>query len=432
MARQKKIPAHAGSSDSGKSQDLDVALFRYGQIAPVLNGTFDGSAAEYYRRATQSEVEVPHNGLRSFKPNTLKSWLNDYRAGGIDALMPRLRCDCGQSRVILPEVEDRLRELLSEKPKLTGSMARSTLVDEGLIISKSPSASTIRRFIRSQGLRLKHASKRERRAWAKRDVNELWTLDFKHGPKIGKVKTRLLAIIDDASRFIVLGCVLPSESYAELAPRLLAAFMQHGLPKALYCDNGSAFSCRDLALACARLDIALIHSKPYDPESRGKIERFFLTVEKRFLDPLDAAVLDSVVNFDRAFDGWIDTDYHRRVHSSIETTPLARFLESTKPRRWVSRQQLDTVFYRTIHRKVRKDCTVSIRGRSYEVGAEWIGHTVELRSPLDEPNTFILFASGEPTMTLKPLDVLNNDRCNARARFATKEITVNQDHEEQS
>jgi len=405
---------------STKEQD-NVALFRYSLISPVVSGTItEESNAAYFRRVTESELEVPYRGPTRFSPNTLKSWLGDYRAGGFEALKPKPRCDLGGSRVITPEVEKRLRELLSEKPKLSATKARETLVDEGLITSSSPSRSSIRRFIRNQGLRIQGPGKaRERRAWAKREPNELWTLDFKHGPKIGKIKTLLLAIMDDASRFIVLACVLLSESYAELAPRLLQAFSRHGLPKALYCDNGAAFSCRDLALACARLGITLIHSKPYDPESRGKIERFFLTVTTRFLDALDPDQLISVEAFDHAFASWIDTDYHRRVHSSLGTTPLARFLDTATPRQWVTRQQLELIFHRTIHRKVRKDCTVSINGQRYEVGAEWIGHKVELRSPLDEPDTFILFADGEPALNLKPLDPVENDRRNTRARFAS-------------
>lgn len=422
---EKKKPKPVFSKNEGAATDEqeDVALFRYGLVAPVVNRTHsEESDAAYFRKVTSSELDVPHQGKKKVKPNTVKAWVSLFRSGGFDALKPKPRCDLGESRVIYTEVEERLRYLLDSKPRMSATKARETLVDEGLIISNSPSESSLRRFINNKGLRFRGPGKdRERRSWAKREPNELWTLDFKHGPTIGKIKTLLLAIMDDASRFIVLGCVLLSESYAQLAPRLLEAFMRHGLPKALYCDNGAAFSCRDLTLACARLGITLIHSKPYDPESRGKIERFFLTVVKRFLDPLDPASLDSIETFDQAFATWIDTDYHRRVHSVLGTTPLSRFLDTSTPRQWITRQQLDLVFHRTIHRKVRKDCTVSIKGQRYEVGAEWIGHKVELRSPLDEPDTFILFTDGEPALTLKPLDLIDNDRRNTRARFANHE-----------
>jgi putative transposase len=293
-----------------------------------------------------------------------------------------------------------------------------------LITSPRPAETTIRRFIRANGLRaLAHQKKRERRAFAKRFANQLWALDFMHGPKIGNIKTKLLAAIDDASRYIVLGRFLGSELFVDLAPVLRDAFERHGLPDALYADNGSAFSCSDLSLVCARLGIALIHSKPYDPESRGKIERFFRTLRARFLEAVDPAALESLEALNHAFDDWLDSDYHRRVHSGIGQTPLACFLQTYAPRRWVARQKLDLIFYRTITRKVRKDCTVSINGSRYEVGPDWIGRTIELRSPLDEPNTFILFVQGDPQMNLKPLDLIDNDRRNQRARFATSEET---------
>lgn len=418
----KKLESLEHPKVDGDERRQEVALFRFGLIAPVLNKAFEGAAMTYFRKATADPLEVPYAGLRSYSPMTLKGWLRDYRAGGLEALMPSRRSDLGQTRTISSTVEARLRELLTQSPQLSAIKARDILIGEGLITTASPAETTLRRFIRTNSLRaLARKKKRERRAWAKRLANELWSLDFMHGPRIGKIKTKLLAGIDDASRYIPLGRFLGSELFVELAPVLRDAFDRHGLPDAIYADNGSAFCCRDLSLVCARLGIALIHSKPYDPESRGKIERFFRTVRGRFIESVQPAALESLDALNHAFDEWLDIDYHRRVHSGIGQTPLACFLEASSPRRWVARQQLDLIFYRTISRKVRKDCTVSINGSRYEVGPEWIGRTIELRSPLDEPSTFILFVQGEPQISLKPLDLIDNDRRNQRARFASTE-----------
>ncbi len=399
---------------------LDIAIFRYGLIAPALHGTHPGTQAEYFRQVTETELDVPYFGPVPYKPETLRRWLSEYRVGGFDALMPRPRSDIGQHRVITPEIEARIRQLLAEHPRMAATMARERLVDEGTITSRSPSESVIRRFIREQGLRVADPPPCGRHAFSKADPNELWTLDFMHGPRLtgARSKPRLLAIIDDASRYIVYGDFLPSETYADLAPGLVNAFVHHGLPLSLYLDNGSAFSCRDLALACARLDVALIHSRPYQPQGRGKIERFFLTVRKRFLDVLDPEGLASIDALNSAFASWLDNDYHRRVHSSLGVTPLARFLDCKRPKRWVSRQEIDFHFYCTLKRKVRSDCTVSVNGVRYEAPAEWIGRSVELRHPVDDPLTLTLFASGEPSVVLKPLDLEHNDRLNRRASFA--------------
>jgi transposase InsO family protein len=407
---------------SDEQRRKDIALFRYGLIAPVLHGAHSGCAADYFRQATAAPLEVPHLGTVRFAPDTLKSWLQAFRAGGLDGLMPKLRADLGTSRSVTLEVERRLTELLAEYPRMSATLARDRLVGEGLITSPSPSETSLRRFIRAHGLRASSArAATERHAFAKEEPNELWTLDFMVGPKIAgtKMAPRLLAAIDDASRFIVLGRFLPSESYADLAPSLVEAFARHGLPLAIYCDNGAAFSTHDLALACARLDVALIHSKPYVPQSRGKIERFFGTVRSRFLAALPPAALASLSALDAAFSSWLDADYHRRAHSSLGMTPLARFLTSARPKRWISRQELDVHFHHSLRRRVRADCTVSVAGVRYEVPPEWIGHTVELRCPLADPSSLTLFAAGTPAFALKPLDVIDNERRNRPVFFAT-------------
>ena len=62
-----------------------------------------------------------------------------------------------------------------------------------------------------------------------------------------------------------------------------AAILQYGVIARLYVDNGASFSSEYLSRVCASLGIGLVHSKPYDSPSRGKIERFFRTVREMFL-----------------------------------------------------------------------------------------------------------------------------------------------------
>ncbi len=405
---------------SDEKKRHDIAVFRFGLIAPAANKTHIGTQTEYFEKITSGHLDVPHVGPVRYKPETLRRWLTTYRAGGFDALVPRPRSDAGQHRVITPEIEARIRQLVADHPRMSATMVRERLVDEGTITTRSPSESVIRRFIRGQGLRVVPPLESGRHAFAKTDANELWTLDFMHGPHLKglRARARLLAIIDDASRFVVFGSFLPSEAYSDLAPCLVDAFVRHGLPLAIYCDNGAAFSTNDLGLTCARLDVALIHSRPYQPQGRGKIERFFGTVRKRFLAAVDSEALVSIDALNAAFATWLDSDYHRRVHSGIKTTPLARFLDSSRPRRWVSRCEIDHHFYCTLKRKVRSDCTVSVKGVRYETPPEFIGRKVELRHPIDDPGTLTLFAAGQPSIVLKPLDLAHNDHINRRACFA--------------
>lgn len=80
-----------------RKQRKEIALFRYGIIAPVLAGNVVGQM-RYFRQAAQREYQVPHWGKKKYDPQTFKKWLKLYRRGGFDALLPKERNDKGQSR----------------------------------------------------------------------------------------------------------------------------------------------------------------------------------------------------------------------------------------------------------------------------------------------------------------------------------------------
>jgi putative transposase len=404
---------------------LEIATFRYGVIAPVLHDQGKGQM-EYFRKMASRRLDVPHVGLRQYAPGTFKSWLRRYRRDGLDGLIPKQRSDAGTQRVITPEMTRRISEILTDYPRVSVIHLREMLIAEELITSNRASVTTIRRHVRSEGLRPpSEDSPTARKRFEKPQANDLWTLDFMHGPRVrgegrGTVKTYLAAAIDDHSRYLPLGQFLSTETYSALASALKVSFLRHGLPKMLYCDNGSAFSSADLALACARLGVALVHSKPYDSPSRGKIERFFGTVRSRFLAVTNLDKMTSLERLNSLFDEWLEHDYHRRVHSGIKGRPLDRYMLSlahSKPRK-VSREEIDLVFYRTLNRKVRSDCTVSITGRLWEAPADWIGKTVEIRHPLDERDQLYIFAGGKPVCRLRAVDLVENARTTKPIRFS--------------
>ena len=48
------------------------------------------------------------------------------------------------------------------------------------------------------------------------------------------------------------------------------ALIRRGLPLRLYVDNGANYRSQQLALVCAKLGIALIHARPYQPAGKSK------------------------------------------------------------------------------------------------------------------------------------------------------------------
>ncbi len=100
-----------------------------------------------------------------------------------------------------------------------------------------------------------------------------------------------------------------AENTSAFLPVFRNALIRRGLPTRLYVDNGSAYRSRYLALVCARLGVALIHARAFQPAGKGKIERF-RTVRAGWLAHLDAPVMDSIEMLNRSLWAWIEGEYH--------------------------------------------------------------------------------------------------------------------------
>jgi transposase InsO family protein len=235
-----------------------------------------------------------------------------------------------------------------------------------------------------------------------------------HGPAVQvggrSQKAILCAIIDDHSRMIVGHAFNVHETVSALTLVLKDAFLAYGLPARFYVDNGAAFSSDLLTKACAQAKISLIHSKPYDPPSRGKIERFFRTVNERFLSGLGPSVTLDELNV--AFALWLGEDYHHRHHAGIDQKPIDRY-QACAARvdiRRLCETELDEIFLVRHERIVNNDATISFKGRIYEVPTAYIRQRIELRHPVDDNAELYLYDQGCRIARLKLVDVKENAR----------------------
>lgn len=390
-----------------------IAIFRYGVIAPILHAQGRGQA-DYFRKLAQKEFQVPFQGPRRFRPSTFKSWLLAYRKSGFQGLLPASRRDAGCSRVISAQLSQLIGQILAQSPTLSVADLRQRLIREGQITSSRISENTLRRHILQARLRPERLlpAPTARKPFEKPQANDLWTMDFMHGPRLPHGPARkaaatfLLAIIDDHSRFLPFARFYPQENITAVALALKAAFCRHGLPKILYCDNGPAFCSQTLTRACAHLGVALVHSRPYDPASRGKIERFFRTLRSRFLASLAMENLSGLDSLNQRFQDWLQQDYHRRPHAGIGEPPLDRYLRSLARLHppLPTAQELDPLFFRSCQRTVRQDATVSIDRRLWEVPPQYIGQRVEIRHPEGQPQPLYLFDHHKLICRLYPVD----------------------------
>lgn len=401
-----------------KQEAEQKALFRYGLIAPIIHEQGQRQMA-YFREVAKKTYQSPgENKTVSYSPSTLKGWLRQYRSGGINALYPSTRKDAGISKKIDSTIADSIKTMVDTIPGISASAMYRAFIKQGKIDKALFTEVTLRNYIRKNGFRLAANVAMGRRKFEMPAINMMWTMDFLHGPQVTdssehnrKRKVYLCAIIDDHSRLIVGAQFAFSENSFALATVIKTAVLQYGLPQKLYCDNGAAFSTSYLQLACARTGIALIHSKPYDSPSRGKIERFFRSVRQMFLLGLEVQALASLEALNAAFDAWLN-EYHHRIHSGIDQPPKDRFMKSLDQQkiRRISEHELDQSFYYSVERKVKKDSTVSINGCLFEVPPEFIGQKVELRSPLDHPSALTLFINEQSVCGVKPVNLIENSQ----------------------
>ncbi|MBW6494710.1 MAG: DDE-type integrase/transposase/recombinase [Burkholderiaceae bacterium] len=369
-----------------------LALFRYGLIAEFLQDP-PGSPGLYARLRTKADADyvIPGSTRTRVAPETLRHWIRDYRRGGFDALLPKARADRGHSRALPAPIADALLLLKEEQPHLSIPQLIGVLTERGTITRGEPPAlSTVHRLLARAGLMDQHRDDPgtlDRRRFAFAEPGQLWMSDVMHGPSVAipgtrtRRKTYLIAFIDDATRVIPYCAFALSENTQTFLPVFKQAILRRGLPQRLYVDNGANYRSQHLALVCARLGVALIHARPYQPAGKGKIERWFRTARAQLLARLTPADTDSLEALNRRLWAWVEAEYHHSPHRGLEdATPLDRWAMSQQPPRLPeARLDLDALFLFEARRRVQRDRTVSLNGTLLEVDAALVGERVTLR-----------------------------------------------------
>lgn len=406
-----------------------VALFRYGIIAPLLNGQVDSK--QYFEELEGKVHSIPYYGERKIAVKTVKEWLLNYRRNGFDALKPKKRADRGNSRRLSPDDQDHILDIRKKFLHMPVSVFYEQLIRQGEINRNQISYSTINRLLKKHNLSGKILSAiPERKRFAHEKVNILWQADLSHGPYIkikGKVKkTFLIAYIDDCSRLVPFAQFFTSEGFDGLRIVTKEALIRRGKPSIIYADNGKIYRSETLQYACAQLGITLTHTQPYDPQSKGKIERFFKTVQTRFYPLLKAEPVESLEELNERFWRWLEEDYHRREHASLDgKTPHEVFHSQLESITFLEDTSiLDSIFMKREQRKVKADGTISLNKQLYEVPADFIGYSVDVR--MDDTGVYI-FKDDKKVAEAKPVSMTDN----AHVKRVRSPFSVTQPAEEE-
>jgi putative transposase len=388
----------------------DVGLFRYS----LVRGPGDpGLAARERGRLVRALAEMEHVGpdgqLVRVSRVTLDRWIRAWRRGGFDALVPAARHGVPRTSAALLELAVALKR---EAPARTAAQVAAIIRETQ---GEGPSQRTIRRYFARLGLHTvgDGAGVVFGRFEAKRP-GDLWIGDAMHGPAVGGRRAMLFAFLDDHSRALVGYRFGHGEDVLRLETALRAGLAARGVPAALYVDNGSPFASKQLLRACATLGIRLIHSKPGRPQGRGKIERVFRTVREQFVIELETRGIAGLGELNRLFSAWVETVYHRRVHSETKAAPIARLLAAGTPV-LPDPERLRAAFLWAETRTVTKTATVSLFGNGYEVHAALAGRRVELIFDPADLERIEVRHEGRPVGNAVPVRIERHTHPRARA-----------------
>ena len=354
-----------------------LALDRYKIIRPFLD-----------TQTSLSSLATTHDiNLR-----TLSRWVQLYKADGLKGLERKSRKDKGIHNNLPKEQQQIIEALVLQKPPL--SFAAIHRKYEVIAKEKEwtiPSYYVVRDIAKQIDVDLLMLAHQGSKVYAQvyellhrgeaSTQNEIWQAD--HTPldisildeKGVSKKPWLTIIIDDFSRVIsgfFLSFEAPSALHTALALRQAiwrkpnTKWIACGIPQTLYTDHGSDFTSKHIETVCADLKIQLVFSTVGKPRGRGKVERFFLSVNQLLLmnlsgyappkTKLPKATL-TLSAFSELLETFIVEQYHHRIHGTTGQAPIKRWTSNSfLPHLPNSLEQLDLLLLTVPkQRMVRRD-----------------------------------------------------------------------------
>jgi len=379
------------------------ARLRFAVIGPLLAAPPNerGALAAALTELAQRTWRHPNTGEAArFARSTIERWYYQARAAKdpVTILRRKARADRGTQPSMGPELRQAVIAQYREHKSWSYKLHRDNLVvrvaeDPGL--GPLPSYPTVRRFMVAHGL-IKRRRRgpvgspgaaraearldaREVRSYEAEYTNGLWHLDFHHGSRKvvlpdGSWRTPLLlGVLDDHSRLCCHAQWYLDETAQNLVHALCQAFQKRALPRSLLSDNGPPMLATETCEGLARLGIVHETTLDHSPYQNGKQEVFWAQVEGRLVAMLEGVPDITLALLNEATCAWVEMEYNRALHSEIDTTPLARYLDDKDVGRpCPPSDHLRLAFTMPVPRVQRRsDGTVSIEGRRFEVPSQY-------------------------------------------------------------
>lgn len=378
------------------------ARFRFAVVGSLLSSPpSKGGLQITLRTLAQRDWIHPITGQQTqVALSTIERWY--YRAkeaaDPIGALRPKRREDAGLQRALSTEINTLLRDQYVAHKSWSYQLHYDNLLSlmkEKAELGTKPSYSTVRRYMKDNGLTKqrrvvrRHTAgseaaeerlqKREVRSYEVDYVHSLWHLDYHHGSRNiitadGRwEKPRLLAVMDDRSRIICHAQWYLDETTESLVHGFSQAIQKRALPRAIMTDNGAAMTSGEFTQGLERLGIQHKTTLPYSPYQNAKQEVFWNNIEGRLLAMLEGEAEITLPLLNQATHAWLEQEYHQRRHSELKCSPLQRYLEGPDVGRdSPSSDALRSAFRIQIKRKQRRsDGTISVEGCRFEIPSQY-------------------------------------------------------------
>jgi len=238
-----------------------------------------------------------------------KSWLYEllarHREGGEEGLGPRSKRPRSSPRRLSSEVEEEivaLRKSLAEEGLDAGAHTIQYHL-RGRSGQEVPSVSTIWRVLARRGFVVAQPQKRPRCSYVRFCAelpNERWQADTTHWSLADGSDVEVLNFIDDHSRYLVAARAFGTTKGSDVVDVFQAAAIELGVPASVLTDNGAIFNSESrggkgaLETLLAALGATYKHSRPYHPQTCGKVERFHQTLKRWLAKQPRAATLEQL------------------------------------------------------------------------------------------------------------------------------------------
>lgn len=220
-----------------------------------------------------------------FKVSTMsvQKWTRRYEAGGLAGLEMSPNGNSRASRNgRVQAAEQVIGEILKKEPEAGIGKVQGALFRHGFL---SLARETVRKLLRGQGhgpqgTRFRRRNRPTRtRTFERANPNDLWQTDIMTFMLKGQYRVYVIGFLDDNSRFITGWGLYRFQTNANVQEVFRAAIEKHGLPKEVLSDNGRQYHSwrgrSKFTEMLTKLGIRHIRSRPYHPQTQGKIESFW-------------------------------------------------------------------------------------------------------------------------------------------------------------